>query len=181
MTDGLPSRQQPAGAPDFGSMYEDEFDYVWTVLRRLGVPGCDLEDVAHEVFMVAYQRFDDYDSTRRLRPWLFGIALKCVADYRKRAHRRHEVSEGAEPESNLAAPDAELSTRRSQQLLLRALDALGFDQRAVLVLHEIEERTMPEIAEITSTPLNTCYSRLRLARATLATEVRRLTEGEDPR
>jgi RNA polymerase sigma-70 factor (ECF subfamily) len=37
----------------------------------------------------------------------------------------------------------------------------------VLVLHEIEEMTAPEIAEILGIPLNTVYSRLRIARIEL--------------
>jgi RNA polymerase sigma-70 factor (ECF subfamily) len=48
---------------------------------------------------------------------------------------------------------------------MRLLDQLSPDQRDVFVLAELEQLTAPEIAVATSTPLNTVYSRLRLARA----------------
>ena len=47
-------------------------------------------------------------------------------------------------------------------------DAIDVGRRAVLVLHEIEEMTAPEIAESLSLPINTVYSRLRLARQEFA-------------
>jgi RNA polymerase sigma-70 factor (ECF subfamily) len=45
-----------------------------------------------------------------------------------------------------------------------ALAVLPLGRRAVFVLHEIEELTAPEVADILSIPLNTVYSRLRVAR-----------------
>jgi RNA polymerase sigma-70 factor (ECF subfamily) len=48
-----------------------------------------------------------------------------------------------------------------------ALETIEVRRRAVLVLHEIEEMTAPEIARVLQIPLNTVYSRLRVARAEL--------------
>jgi RNA polymerase sigma-70 factor (ECF subfamily) len=53
-----------------------------------------------------------------------------------------------------------------------ALNQLDFDQRAVLVMHDIEGFAAPEIAETLMTPLNTVYSRLRLARAKITAFLR---------
>ena len=55
---------------------------------------------------------------------------------------------------------------------MKALDVLDFDRRVVLVMHDLDEVAMPEIAAILEIPLNTAYSRLRLARADVANAVR---------
>lgn len=49
-------------------------------------------------------------------------------------------------------------------------------RRAVIVLHEIEQMTAPEIARTLEIPLNTVYSRLRVARVELDQEIARLAQ-----
>jgi RNA polymerase sigma-70 factor (ECF subfamily) len=63
---------------------------------------------------------------------------------------------------------------------MKALDTLDLDRRAVFVLHELDELSMPEIAAALSIPLNTAYSRLRLARADLAAWLERCQSGRRP-
>ena len=60
-----------------------------------------------------------------------------------------------------------LERREALGVLDRALATIEVARRAVLVLHEIEEMTAPEIAEVLGIPLNTVYSRLRVARVEL--------------
>src|ERR1039457_6413159 len=47
------------GAVDFDEIYRQHFPYVWRTLRRLGVAPADVEDVAHEVFVVVHRRLAD--------------------------------------------------------------------------------------------------------------------------
>ena len=61
-----------------------------------------------------------------------------------------------------------------------ALDQLPMEQRAVFVLHELDEQSAPEVAEALGTPLNTVYSRLRLARERFRAAVEALQKGEEP-
>ena len=58
-------------------------------------------------------------------------------------------------------------------LCQRGLDALDFDKRTVLVMFEIEGRSAQEIADHFSIPLNTAYSRIRLARAEFERHIRK--------
>jgi len=66
--------------------------YVWKTLRRLGVPPQDLEDLVHDLFVVVHRHLGDYDPTRPVRPWLFGIAVRIVADFRRSARNVREVA-----------------------------------------------------------------------------------------
>lgn len=159
------------GEDPFRALYEAHVAFVWRSLARVGAARDDIEDLAHETFLIAWRRLAEYDSSRPVRPWLFGIALRVLMNHRRGWFRRRE-----QPwVDNVSPPGADLSAaHEARELVLRALRALDLDQRAVLCLHDIEGTTMPEIAAALSIPLNTGYSRLRLARARFAREVRRL-------
>jgi RNA polymerase sigma-70 factor (ECF subfamily) len=101
-------------AADFDEIYRRHFPYVWRTLRRLGVAPADVEDVAHEVFVVVHRRLADFDGQRPIKPWLFGIAFRLASEDRRRARRRFE----------LAAPSIELPGSGP-----RADDLIEFDER----------------------------------------------------
>ncbi len=173
---------EPTARPSLHDIYQAEFAYVWRTLRRLGVATRDLEDLAHDVFVVVHRKRDDYDPTRPIRPWLFGIAYRIASDDR----RRSRPALGGDVELDVAddAPSATdaIESRQARELVLRALAAIDLDQRAVLVMHDIDGHSAPEIAAAIGVPLNTVYSRLRLAREKFAAAVHRLRlrTGETP-
>jgi RNA polymerase sigma-70 factor (ECF subfamily) len=162
-------------AVDLRALFEAEFSYVFHTLHRLGVRRADLEDLTHEVFVAVHRAQDAYDPKRPIRPWLFGIAFRVASGYRRRARHTREVSDDAMPEPADAAPlaDERLASERARRLVIDALDDVELDRRAVLVLHDIDGQSMPEIAEALAIPLNTAYSRLRLAREQLRAAVKR--------
>jgi len=158
----------------FHAIYRSELPYVWKTLRRLGVLPHDLEDVVHDLFVVVHRRLGDYDRSRPLRPWLFGIAVRVVSDYRRSSHRVHAaLRSDAEPPPEAPIAEERVTEREARTLFLRALETLDLERRAVLVMHDLDEIDMPEIAAALSLPLNTAYSRLRLARADLSKYLQR--------
>jgi RNA polymerase sigma-70 factor (ECF subfamily) len=153
----------------FRAVFEREFGYVWLSLRRLGVAERDLEDVAQNVFLQVYRRLDDYDASRPASPWLFAFAVRCASDWRRLARHRIELlGERTDPPSPEPAPDERVAGNEALSLLLRALEHIEMDRRAVLILYELDEVPMKEIAASLGIPLFTAYSRLRLARAELS-------------
>jgi RNA polymerase sigma-70 factor (ECF subfamily) len=168
--------------PDLGAIFDEHFDYVWTTMRRLGVRNADREDLVHEVFLKVNGRLGDYDASRPLRPWLFGFAYRVAADYHRLARHRVEVIGGSTEASSSDVPaDERVAAREERELLLAALDALDLDRRAVLVMHDLDEVPVPQIAQQLAIPLDTAYSRLRRARKELADHVLRLRIGRGMR
>ncbi len=163
---------------DPGAVYEAELSYVWSALGRLGVPGPEREDLAHEVFVIALERMPSFDATRPLRPWLFGIALRVVARQRRRARYVREVPV-ATPDAtdDRRPPDEAAAAGQEQRLVLKALEALDLDRRAVVVLHDLDGHPIPDVARALNLRLNTAYSRLRLGRAEFVAALRRLQGG----
>jgi RNA polymerase sigma-70 factor, ECF subfamily len=161
-------------------VYLQQFDYLWQTVRRLGVSERDLEDAVHDVFLVVQRRLDDYDPSRPLRPWLFGIAYRIVSERRRRGSTRevpadeHELLAVADGQPS---PEARVVAEQARRRVHGALDELPIEQRAVLVMHDLEGHSASEVAEAIGIPLNTVYSRLRLARAKFVAAVRAAGEG----
>lgn len=156
--------------------YRLYFNHVWHTLRRLGVASRDLEDAAQEVFIVAHRRLDTFDRSRPIRPWLSGIAWRVASDERKRArHRKELVGIIVEPGSSGQSPSEKLESAQTRQLVHAALAELPDDQRIVFVMSEIDGFSMPEIRDALDSPLNTLYSRLRLARRKFKAAVEQLS------
>jgi len=161
--------------PDFHAVFREHSGYVWNSLRRLGVRDADLEDITHDVLLTVFRRLAEYDPSRPIRPWLFGIAVRVASRYRQLArHRREVYDRDVEPVDQTPAADHRLESREASALVIEALGALDLDRRAVFVLHDIDGTAMPEIARSLDVPLNTAYSRLRLARADFKAAVTRI-------
>jgi RNA polymerase sigma-70 factor (ECF subfamily) len=167
----FPAASADARARTFRSLYDGHVDFVWRNLRRLGVHESDVEDRTQEVFVVAHRRFDEFeDRGHGPRAWLFQIVLRVASDARRHRRRHPEDPDGgdATARASVEPPQADAVERREALSQLdAALDCIEVGRRAVLVLHEIEEMTAPEIAQVLGIPLNTVYSRLRVARAEL--------------
>lgn len=171
---GIGTQVEPLG-PDFETIYSDQFDYVWASLRRLGVRPADMEDVAQEVFVTVYRRLPSYDPQRPLRPWLFGIAMKVAAAFRRRMHHRREVYHlPGDVQSGEPDPEQLAGASEARQIINTALQSIADSRRPVFILHDIDQQPMREVADALSIPLHTGYSRLHKAREEFAAAVRRL-------
>ena len=170
-----------AQAAAFRAMYEAQLDFVWRNLRRLGVHEAEVDDKTQEVFVIAHRRFGEFEERGHgPRAWLFQIAIRVASDARRHG-RRHPIDpDGGAAQDRESIPPSQadqLDARRQLDQLDRALATLDVGRRAVLVLHEIEEMKAPEIARVLEIPLNTVYSRLRVARVELEEAMTRLNEG----
>jgi RNA polymerase sigma-70 factor (ECF subfamily) len=159
--------------PDFDEVYREHFHYVWRTLRRLGVATPDLEDVAHEVFVVVHRRLAEFDWSRPIKPWLFGIAFRLASEDRRRAYRRFELAIPVDAPANAPRADDLLESDDRRRLVLECLQTLDVDQRAVLILFDIDGESAANVASAMNIPLPTVYSRLRVARSKFAAAVRR--------
>jgi RNA polymerase sigma-70 factor (ECF subfamily) len=150
-------------------------DFVWRLLRRLGLSDADAEDAAQQVLLVAASKLEQIEPGKT-RTFLYGTAVHVASNARRsarrqrRAHVDHEVYEAARKAigSRVPWPDELTDLARARALLNELLEGLPDELRRVLVLAEIEELTLPEIAELEAIPLGTATSRLRRARERFA-------------
>lgn len=153
-------------APTLEQIYRAHVSYVVASLRRLGVAERHLEDVAHDVFVAVHRKLATYDDTRPIRPWLFGFCVRARLDHKRLASVGREQLDGDDAFEGASArsPEDDAASSEARARVIRALAELSDEQRAVLVLHDLDEHPIPEVSRALAIPLNTAYSRLRLAR-----------------
>jgi RNA polymerase sigma-70 factor (ECF subfamily) len=164
--------------PSFEQLFVDNAPFVWRALRRLGVHADDVEDVCQEVFMIVHRRLSSFEGRSSIQTWIYGICVRVAADYRKRAHRRHESTSVDLPDQPAPADQhAELEDQEARALLDATVRTLDDDKQAVFVLFELEELPMTEVAKAVGCPLQTAYARLYAARRVVEAALRRATAG----
>ena len=166
-TSGIASADATANAakPTAQQVFQEHATYAWRALRYCGVAQADLQDACQEVFLVVHRRLPDFENRSSIRTWVYGICLRVAAQYRRRAHRRHEELMPEPPEmAVLPTQSVEIEGQQAKQMLEGVLGALDPPKREVFVLYEIEQLPMEEVAAAVGCPLRTAYSRLEAAR-----------------
>jgi len=148
-------------------------------LRRLGISPNDVEDLAHEVFLVLYQSWEKYDPERPLRAYIFGIAFRVASNYIRK--RKREILYAVVETSDYGLqPDQALDANQVRGLVLKALRRVPMQRRAVLIMHDIDKIPMTEIATALSIYRFTGYSRLRKARTEFAAALAYILGAGEP-
>ena len=142
------------------------YRFVWRVLRGFGLSPSDAEDAAQQVFMIATRKLDSIDPNRA-RSFVYGTAMHVANNARRSLRRRREVPD-EDDEDRVApsnrSPENQRELGEARTLLAELLAQLPEKSRRVLVLAEIEQLEVPEIASLEGVPVGTAASRLRVAR-----------------
>jgi RNA polymerase sigma-70 factor (ECF subfamily) len=141
---------------------------VYRFLSALGVPPEDREDACQDVFIAVYRSLDRFRGAARLSTWIYRIAARGAGRAMRRRKMRALLSTLLQREP-APPPDPDPSERSARLAVLdELLKRLTPKKRLVLVLFEIEELPVDEIAKIAGCPENTVWSRLHHARTDLA-------------
>ncbi len=154
---------------------------VSRVLRLLGVPPQDREDVTQDVFIRVFRHLDGFRDGRPFRAWLYRVSVNAAHDHRGR-HGRRAAGEAPLPDAwDVADPTADASVGARERELRRALwiamGELSERERAVFVLRELEGMETAEVAGALGVSAITVRRHLGLARRRL----RRLLRLEEKR
>ena len=160
--------------------FDKELNYLFETMRRLGAVPREIEDLVQEVFVVLYRNWPTLDTTRPLRPYLFGVAFRIVCAHRRRRAREIPYP-GLDAEDATVGPEGALQNKESLTSLMAALDCVPLARRAVLVMHDLDGVPMADVAGKLSISRFGAYARLRKARRELATALRRLLKEGAPR
>jgi len=166
-----------ASRSDCLEAFDRDLDYLFGTLQRLGARHADIDDLLQEIFVVLYRNWPTLDTTRTLRPWLFGVAFRVVRTHRRR-RARELPSEGLDPEDGAPDPEGQFQGQESLSLLAAALDLVPAARRAAIVMHDLEGLEVTDIARRLSITKFGVYARLHKGRRELASAVRRLRRGE---
>lgn len=135
-------------------------------------------DISQEVFLRVFRTLAQFRGQSTLRTWIYRIVVNQTSNrlrWWRRRHRaqqvaleQHTEAHGDLPEvRNFAQPDRVLQQQEVAGRVWGALEKLPFDQRAVIVLREIDGLSYEEIAVSLGLAVGTVKSRLARARETL--------------
>ncbi len=137
--------------------------YVYELVRE-EQPSLDL---VQETFIAAARYLGGLREDGKFGSWLFGIAhQKCIQRWRKRREILFDEIPEA-PDEWESQPDNLLIRREQEVEFMKLLEQLPLPQRAVLLLHYVEDFSLEEIAGITAAQLGTVKSRLHYAKKSL--------------
>lgn len=156
-------RHVPAHRRAFHRFYREHFGLVWSMVRRFGVPPAQHEDAVQEVWLVAYRRLHTLEPDASTKAWLSSITRRIASRLRRTEHRRRRKIAAIELTTHRPGGGS-VDSQDARRLLDALFERLDDDQRTALVLAQVHGLTGPEIARSLGIPLNTAYSRLRLAR-----------------
>ncbi len=145
-----------------GEAYDAHHAHVRAFTRRLVGEDAAAEDLLQETFLTLPRVVARFRGAASLRSFLVGIAVRHASHYVRAAARRRFAVDLAEREPRSPAPTPDEDAQRAQlaRALLRALDGLPMEQRAAVVLCEVEGYTSAEAARIVGVPEGTVRTRL---------------------
>jgi RNA polymerase sigma-70 factor (ECF subfamily) len=165
----------------FDEVYQEHCAFVWRNVLNRGIPRSSVEDVVQEVFLVVHRKLPEFEGRSHVRTWLAMVVRRVVAGHLRRK-RNKPVGEPLEVDaaSESQGPAEALDTKAAVSHFYEILEQMSDDQREVFVLHDVEQMTGREIAEITDTNENTIHTRLRAARRIFQEGVARLNTEKLP-
>jgi RNA polymerase sigma factor (sigma-70 family) len=141
--DGFLAQRRPTPDRAFERLYRRHVADVYRFASAMLSSPADAEDVVQTTFLNAYRAFERGQRPNQPRSWLIAIANNvCRQRFRQQSRRPNEV----ELDEDLAAAPVE-EERVGAEDIRRALSELAFNQRAALVMRELEGRSYAEIGE----------------------------------
>lgn len=124
---------------------------VFSTASRFARDGHQLDDIAQEVFVRAFRHLGKFRGDAPFEHWLARITVSACYDFLRKERRiREQVSLDAHAfDLRDSGVEAAIAAGRARELVEFAMRQLSPDERLILTLAELEERSMREISELT--------------------------------
>jgi RNA polymerase sigma-70 factor (ECF subfamily) len=133
--------------------------FLTNMLRRPHL----VEEALNDTMMVVWKRPDKFNGTSKVSTWIFAVAYRTALKARSRVQDPVADSEAPERVDD-TTPEQELGHRQTQAILVKAMDGLSPEHRAVLDLTYFHDVGYREIADILGCPVGTVKTRMHHAR-----------------
>lgn len=166
---------------EFERIVQDESRKLYGLSFRLTGNSQEAEDLCQEALARAYENFHKFEGRSHISTWLYRIAVNAWKN-KMRSKRRvtilgffrseESLESGEEismedPKGPDASPEAHWEQRESGEILQSALMKLSAEDREIIVLRDLEDKSYEELAELLEIPMGTVKSRLARAREAL--------------
>ncbi len=163
----LATRARAGDRAAFGQLVEQFAPQARRVARAVLQDPHDADDAAHDAFLAALVKLDQYDPRRPFGPWLMRIVANAATDRRRRRAVRQVEPLAPELTGGGPRPDREAEQSALGDRLRAALAELPERRRIAVVLFDVEGYSHAEIAQILGIPEGTVRSEVFHARRRL--------------
>lgn len=157
-------------------------------IRRRVPAEADAEDILQDVFYQLTEAYRLMKPIEQVSSWLFTVARNKITDWFRKSKTEtfssQQLPKGSDDEEPLGladvlpdlgdGPDGVYARKIIMNVLEEALEELPEEQRDVFVMHELEDMSFNQIAELTGDPVPTLISRKRYAVLHLRSRLRKL-------
>lgn len=161
----------------FEIIYKATSDFVYRTALRITNNRDDAEDVTQDVFIKIYKNLKNFQFRSSFKTWAYritvNVAINTCKGISREMNRRDDDSSlmdgdvGQYASSQMPEPHINIDKEDNEKLIAFLLNTLNPDQRACIVLREIEGLNYQEISEVLKVNINTVRSRLKRAREAL--------------
>jgi RNA polymerase sigma-70 factor (ECF subfamily) len=168
----------------FEAIYKATSGFVYNVALRITQKPADAEDITQEVFVKIYKSLKDFEFKSSFKTWVYRITVNAALNHVRASKKDKDVVDVKD--INILADKrdelkADIDREDSMAKVNSMLTLLNPDQRACIVLRELQGLDYKEIAEALDIPVNTVRTRLKRARETLVSFARWGVESHEVR
>jgi len=160
-------------APTSAGVFEQHRDRIHRYLLRLARNAAEAEDLTQETFLRAHRQLESLRDPAALTSWLYRIATHLAYDRFRQTTSRADAavdeapSEAERPDADAPRADQVFEQTEMSGCVQEFVGTLPDTYRAVLLLHDAQGLTNPEIARMLGCSLETVKIRLHRARIKL--------------
>ena len=165
-------KAQEGDLESFENIYKETSGFVYNVAFRIMNNKQDTEEVVQDVFLNIYHNLRNFRFQSSLKTWIYRITVNCAINHiKKMAREKNRIREYGnnlvQADGISQVPEVEKTDAGREEIISALLGILDADQRACIVLRNIEGLSYREISDTLKININTVRTRLKRAREKL--------------
>lgn len=132
---------------EFSRLIEETWRSLVFFLRYLGLPESEVEDIAQEAYVKAFKAFENFDTGRSFKSWLFAIARNTFIDWTRRQKCQRQFLEANFTKDYSETFEEDANNRNQVRTMLEKLSP---EEQVLVELRFFQDLPFAEIAELTN-------------------------------
>lgn len=182
ITESIIIEASEGSVESFESIYKAYSGFVYNVAFRVVNNIDEAQEVTQEVFLAIYRKLKSFQFKSSFKTWVYRITVNMAIDYAKKRAKeqlyRGVYDDDRKLNQTIDSVGESIEREQQEKIISTLLEALNPDQRACIVLRNIEGLSYQEIAETLNININTVRSRIKRARETLIALRNEMVEDE---
>lgn len=171
----------------FEAIVRPHLKSLYQTAYRFCANQADAEDLIQDLLLKLYPKYPELIKIESPKSWMARVLYHLYIDKIRQNDRRPDIAVDIDPDvviddfqCKYSTPELDLDNSLIQDEIISAMQGLNADQKALVVLHDMEEYTLPELSKMLDTPVGTLKSRLHRARASLRETLLKRSKNTEP-